>query len=71
MKNFQNPDIEDISTDNVSAVTAMVGMITTQQGIAVDLTKLVLKHCVKDKITKEEVFDIYEEACSLLREQTG
>lgn len=66
-------DIEDIFTDidNINAVTAMAGVMTTQQGIAVDLTRLVLEHCAKDKITKDGIFEIYIEACDLLREQIG
>jgi Cdc6-like AAA superfamily ATPase len=74
IKNFQKPDIEDVfadNIDNINIVAAMAGVMTTQQGIAVDLTKLVLEHCVKDKITKDEVFEIYTEACDLLREQIG
>lgn len=72
IKNLQKQDIEDIfmdNVDNLNAMTAMAGMVTTQQGIGVNLTKIVLEHCITDKITKKEVFEIYKEACSILREQ--
>lgn len=71
MKNLIEKNMEDFFSENgAETIAAMTGMITTQKNIALNLTKLVLEHCVKDdKITKEEVFNIYEEACDLLKGQ--
>jgi hypothetical protein len=35
------------------------------------MSEFSIEHCVKDKITKDEIFEIYIEACDLLREQIG
>lgn len=71
MKNALEKNMEDFFSENgAETIAAMTGMISAQQNIALNLTKLVLEYCVKDdKITKEQVFDIYEEACDLLKEQ--
>ena len=71
MKNAIEQNMEDFFSENgAETIAAMTGMISAQQNIAFSLTKLVLEYCVKDdKITKEQVFDIYEEACDLLKEQ--
>lgn len=71
MKNAIEKNMEDFFSENgAETIAAMTGMISAQQNIALSLTKLVLEYCVKDdKITKEQVFDIYEEACDLLKEQ--
>jgi len=71
MKKFNRPqqNLNDFFVDNIDVMAAMTGMITTQQGIAVNLTKLALEHCVGDKITKEKVFEVYKEACDLLKVQ--
>lgn len=67
---MHTPDIEDVfSADSMESIAVMTRMIVTQQRIAVDLTKLVLEHCIESKITKEEVFEIYEEASALLRSE--
>ena len=71
MKNSIEKNMENFFSENgAETIAAMTGMIAAQQNTALNLTKLVLEHCVKgDKITKEEVFNIYEEACDLLKEQ--
>lgn len=64
---------EFFSENSMEAIAAMSGMVTTQQNIAFNLTTLILDHCAKNKCTleraKEEVFEIYEEASDLVREQ--
>ena len=64
-------EMEEFFAENgTEAITAMTGLITAQQNIALGLTKLILEHCLKDEqITKEDVFDIYEESCELLKGQ--
>jgi hypothetical protein len=79
MKKFNRPqqlnrpqqDVDAFFAENIDTVAAMAGMMVTQQGVAVNLTKLVLEHCVEGKVTKEEVFDIFEEAFDLLKEEMG
>lgn len=64
---------EFFSENSMEAIAAMSGMVNTQQNIALNLTTLVLEHCIKNKLTikaaKKDVFDIYEEASDLVREQ--
>lgn len=67
-------DMEEFFSENsMEAIAAMSGMVSTQQNIALSLTTLVLEHCNKNKLTiqkaQEEVFNIYEEASDLVREQ--
>jgi len=44
-------------------------MIASQQNIALGLTKLVLQHCIENKISKEELFCIYEKTFYFIKEQ--
>jgi len=73
MKNLEEVDEEIfeefLSENSAEAISAMMKMVTAQQNIALNLTKLILEHCIDNKISKEEVFDIYEEACDLLKAQ--
>ena len=71
MKNEINKEMEEFFSENgAETIAAMTGLITAQQNIALGLTKLVLEHCFKDEqITKEEVFDLYDESCELLKGQ--
>jgi hypothetical protein len=63
-------NFEEIFAENgADAISAVTEMITSQQNIALGLTKLVLEHCVEDKISKEELFDIYDEAFDFLKTQ--
>jgi translation elongation factor EF-1beta len=45
------------SINSIPLELQKIQMITSQQNIALGLTKLVLEHCVEDKISKEELFD--------------
>lgn len=64
---------EFFSENSMEAIAAMSGMVSTQQNIALNLTTLVLKHKTKNNLStkeaKKEVFEIYEEASDLVREQ--
>ena len=85
MKKFNRPqqlnrpqeNIDNFFAQNIdtmaamAAMAAMAGMMVTQQGVAVNLTRLVLEHSIEGKITKEEVFDIFEEAFEVLKETMG
>jgi hypothetical protein len=66
--------MEDFFSENsMEAIAAMSGMVTAQQNIALSLTTIILEHSAKNKLTtdkaKREVFDLYEEASNLVREQ--
>ena len=71
MKNvMETVNFEDFFAENdPEAISAVAGMLASQQNIALGLTKLVLEHCVEDKISKEELFDIYDEAFDFLKTQ--
>ena len=63
-------NLEDFFAENgAEAISAVTGMIASQQNIALGLTKLVLEHCIENKISKEELFEIYDEAFDFLKEQ--
>ena len=67
-------EMEDFFSENsMEALTAMSGMITTQQNIALNLTSLILEYKSKNNLSiedaKEEVLSLYEDASDLLREQ--
>jgi len=66
--------MEDFFSENsMEAIAAMSGMVSTQQNIALNLTNLVFEHRAKNNLTtkeaKKEVFEVYEEASDLVREQ--
>ena len=71
MKNvMETVNFEDFFAENdPEAISVVAGMLASQQNIALGLTKLVLEHCVEDKISKEELFDIYDEAFDFLKTQ--
>lgn len=71
MKNeMQTINFDDFFSENgAEAISAITSMIVSQQNTALGLTKLVLEYCIEDKISKEELFEIYEEAFDLLKEQ--
>jgi len=71
MKNtIDTVEFEEFFAENgAEAISAVAGMITSQQNIALGLTKLVLEHCIENKISKEELFCIYEEAFDFIKEQ--
>lgn len=64
-------DIEELFENGTEGFAAMMGMIVGQQNVALGLTKLVLEYGPKDKTSKDEVFEIFEEACEILKEQNG
>ena len=48
-------NIEEFFAENsAEAISAVTGMIASQQNVALDLTKLVLEHCIENKISKGE-----------------
>ena len=71
MKNvMETVNFEDFFEENgAEAISAITGMISSQQNIALGLTKLVLEHCIENKISKEELFEIYDEAFDFLKTQ--
>ena len=71
MKNvMETVNFEDFFEENgAEAISAITGMISSQQNIALALTKLVLEHCIENKISKEELFEIYDEALDFLKTQ--
>ena len=71
MKNaMETLNFEEFFAENgAQAISAVTGMMASQQNVALGLTKLVLEHCVENKISKEELFGIYEEAFDFLKEQ--
>ncbi|MBA3813566.1 MAG: hypothetical protein H0X26_03615 [Alphaproteobacteria bacterium] len=73
-KGEDRDDMEEFFSENsMEAIAAMSGMVTTQQNIALSLTTLVLgykeNNNFKTADAKKEVFDLYEEASDLVREQ--
>ncbi len=62
---------EFLSNNSPESFSAMIKMVTVQQNIALNLTKLILEHCVEGKISKEEVFGIYEESCDFIKAQNA
>lgn len=67
-------EMEDLfSHNNVEAIAAMSGMLTTQQNIAFSLTALVLEHKANHDLStedaKNEIFELYEEASDLVKGQ--
>ncbi len=62
MKNaIDTVDFEEFFEENgAEVISAAAGMIASQQNIALGLIKLVLQHCIENKISKEELFCIYE-----------
>ena len=55
--------------NDAETISAVAGIIASQQNIALGLTKLVLEHCIENKISKEELFEIYDEALDFLKTQ--
>ena len=62
---------EDFFENDKASISDMMRMVVAQQNIALGLTKLVLEHCDESSISKEEVFQIYNEACDVLKEQNA
>jgi hypothetical protein len=63
-------EIEELFEDSAEGISTMMSLVVGQQNIALGLTKLVLEYGDKDKKTsKEEVFEIYEDAFDFLKEQ--
>lgn len=60
---------EFFAENGAQAISAVTGMMASQQNVALGLTKLVLEHCVENKISKEELFEIYDEAFDFLKEK--
>jgi RNAse (barnase) inhibitor barstar len=75
MANKQELDfMEDFFAENgVDALSAMSEMLSTQQNIALNLTKIVFEHRAKSNIStqeaKKEVFAVYEEASDVVKDQ--
>lgn len=67
--NQQNAFEESFLEDNMDAIAAMTAVMAEQQKTALDLTKLILEHCKIENLTKEDVFEIYEEASDFLKGQ--
>ena len=64
-------EFEDFFETDKASISDMMRMVVAQQNVALGLTKLVLEHCAEGPISKEEVFQIYDEACDVLKEQNG
>ena len=66
-------DREDMSQwfdeNGMDAISAMSEMLKVQQSISLGLTKLVLEHCAEGKFSKDEIFEIYQEASDLVSNQ--
>ena len=69
MKNSNAVEIQDMedffSENGAEAFSAMTEIVTAQQNIAFNLTKLIVKHGK----SKSEVFNTYIEALNLLKNQ--
>jgi hypothetical protein len=73
----KQPDFEEMENffaeNNMEAISAMTGMMTTQQNIALSLTTLVVEHKTKNNLSmedaKDEIFELYEEASDLVKGQ--
>ena len=64
-------DMDDFLSENgTEALSALTEMVVAQQNVALDLTRLVLEYCVEWPISKEELFEIYEEACDRVRSES-
>lgn len=48
---------------------SMTDLLKSQQQGAIELTRLVLEYCKEEEITKNYVFEIFEEAMDLLKTQ--
>lgn len=67
---MNNEDMEEWFDENgLDAMAAMSEMIKVQQTMALGLTKLVLHHCVDGKISKNELFELYQEASEVIKAQ--
>ena len=58
--------IEDPSMNIIKTFTDFMRL--HQEG-AIDLTRLVLEHCKEKDITKDYVFDVFEEAMTFVKKQ--
>lgn len=65
----EEDEFEEFFENGKASISDIMRMVAAQQHIALGLTKLVLEHCVEDKISKEEVFEIYDEACEFIKKQ--
>ncbi len=62
-----DPEIEEWMEDNAGeAMEAMTEFLKVQQKTALGLTELVLTHCKEEKITKEKIFTIFQEAAEVV-----
>lgn len=50
-------------------VDTMTDILKFQQQGAIDLTRLVLEHCKGQEVTKDYVFEVFEEAMEILKKQ--
>lgn len=53
----------------MEAMGTMTGLLKMQQEIALKLTKLVLEYCKEEKVTKDYIFNVFNEATSLINKQ--
>jgi len=60
-----------LSENGMEALSSLTAMIVAQQNIALGLTKLILENCVEEIVSKEEVFEIYGEACDIVRSESN
>lgn len=57
----------DEGMEPVEAMTAMTGFLKVQHQGALELTKLTLEYCKIENLTKEKVFNIFQDAVNLVQ----
>jgi hypothetical protein len=57
---------ETDSMEAVDAMEAMTSFLKAQHQSALELTKLTLEHCKIENLTKEKVFNIFQDAINLM-----
>ncbi len=60
---------EDENIENMNVIETMTNVMKVQQQGALELTKLVIEHCKETEITKNYIFDVFEEAMNCIRLQ--
>lgn len=58
-----------LTEKGVEFIGAMADMLKSWQQGAIDLTRLVLEHCKEEDVTKDYVFEVFEEAMDILKSQ--
>jgi hypothetical protein len=65
-ENIAKDDYGWFETDGMEAVDAMTSFLKAQHQSALELTKLTLEHCKIENLTKEKVFNIFQDAIHLI-----